>query len=92
MIDWAQAKDTLMRRNTLIVRIKRAHPDWNATKVAEHVAETGDVYCPVRSVGQVWRGYERAKMFQPDSALVKNLEGPTYSDIADQVAAEAPNA
>ena len=89
MTDWALAKDSLIRRNTLIVRTKREHPDWNATKVAVHVFETGKVDCPVRSVGQVWRGYERAKMFQPDSELVKNLEGPTYSDLADVVSKEA---
>jgi len=85
MTDWANAdprKDGgLLRRNALIVRTKRAHPDWNATQVAVHVFETGKVDCPVRSVGLVWRGYERAKMFQPDSELVRNLEGPTHSDI-----------
>ena len=38
MTDWANAdprKDGgLLRRNALIVRTKRAHPDWNATQVA----------------------------------------------------------
>ncbi len=74
--DWAEGKEPLLRRNTLIVRTKREHPKWNATQVAEYVSKVGNVNCPVRSVGRVWRGYERAKMYGPDSELVRNLEGP----------------
>ena len=80
MTDWAKSdprKDGgLLLRNTLIVRAKRAHPEWTATEVAEHVEATGKVRCPLHSVGQVWRGYEMAKLHMPDSELVKGLEGP----------------
>ena len=77
--DWANAgprKDGgLMRRNTLIVRTKRAHPGWNAHQVAEHVCAVGNVSCPIESVGKVWGSYKRVKGWAPDSELVKGLEG-----------------
>jgi hypothetical protein len=79
MADWAKSdprKDGgLLRRNTLIVRTKRAHPGWGAHEVAEHVCSVGNVDCPIESVGQVWDSYERARAWNPDSPLVKLLEG-----------------
>ena len=86
MADWANAdprKDGgLLRRNALIVRTKRAHPDWNAHEVAEHVRTVGNVDCPIESVGKVWDSYERARAWNPDSELVKGLEGP--AEVANE--------